>query len=372
MEKETKAKKNKGGFFAVDKEIWQEVIRASKTSTEEGNINLAVAFLVIASGTQSDNRTTSWSARSVRKYARMRWSNADNAIQELVRFRLVEQTKRGAKPRYKIRKGKKDAPKIWLPNEIITGAKNEIPPIAKLRSTRDIDTLRLFIDLYFHQNLDEEGGIDRRILSKEYTKEFLAERGEFLVHSFEEGEISTRITWKQYSSENWKDNWKEVDVGNDETELVEDEIAPFWERLYILSSLGLFQWVPFLFEDNTDESEPIHPCFYKGDKTEKELAIACQEAAKSILKDAKLDGCNAEDCLLGHELLVPVPKHMAKVHMVGIARLRYRPKTSKTSKWYGRFLRSAKRHLEQYNKIIDRFSGVRAVSGDHYQGIINE
>lgn len=42
---------------------------------------------------------------------------------------------------------------IWLPNEFVTGAENENPPLELLRQTQDVMALRLAIELYHAQNL---------------------------------------------------------------------------------------------------------------------------------------------------------------------------------------------------------------------------
>jgi hypothetical protein len=60
-----------------------------------------------------------------------------------------------------------------LPNTLVDGAGDEVPPLELLRQSHDPDTLRLLLELYRSQRLDEEGGIDRRQLRTRYTCETL-------------------------------------------------------------------------------------------------------------------------------------------------------------------------------------------------------
>ena len=50
-------RQGRGGFFAVDRRVWAKVCAA--------DLNMAVAYLVLARGTGGDNRTTSWTVNSV-------------------------------------------------------------------------------------------------------------------------------------------------------------------------------------------------------------------------------------------------------------------------------------------------------------------
>ena len=50
----------RGGFFQIDRRTWARVC--------DLGMNPAAAYLVQASGTGGDNRTTSWSTNAIEKY----------------------------------------------------------------------------------------------------------------------------------------------------------------------------------------------------------------------------------------------------------------------------------------------------------------
>ena len=49
--------------------------------------------------------------------------------------------------------------------------------------------------------------------------------------------------------------------------------------------------------------------------------------------------------------LVPVPHHMANVQMIGIARLRYRPKTRATAAWWAELHTKGEKYIRRYEEI---------------------
>jgi hypothetical protein len=180
------------------------------------NINEAAAYLVLAQGTGRDNRSTSWSAKSLRKYAGISWRRGADVIQGLIGKGFIKHAQGSltVKPRYelltqpqvaearlteyerilltRIRQGTKtrasrsdskilshleglglirreldgnytvdNGPSnlIWLPNTLVTGTeKGEDSPVCRLRRAGDIWTLRLLIDLYHVHNLRDDGG----------------------------------------------------------------------------------------------------------------------------------------------------------------------------------------------------------------------
>lgn len=65
---------DRGSFFALDRRIWAELC--------ERGMNWPVAFLVLACGTGRDNRTTSWSAQALNKYAEIAWNRGKAAIED--------------------------------------------------------------------------------------------------------------------------------------------------------------------------------------------------------------------------------------------------------------------------------------------------
>src|SRR5215204_5721268 len=55
---------------------------------------------------------------------------------------------------------------IWLPNELVTGAVGEESPVERVRQTQDPMSLRLLVDMYYAQNLCEDGGVSRHCMWK--------------------------------------------------------------------------------------------------------------------------------------------------------------------------------------------------------------
>jgi hypothetical protein len=219
------------GFFAVDYRTWARVCGLS--------LNCAVAYLVLARGTGKNNRETAWSVDAIERYTGIARSRARDAIRSLLDAGVVRQIRAGSHPKYdllswrlirgndprkplgfyeqkvfeKVARGEEISagkeqqmatravacgwllndgnrrytvappPKgepdwIWLPNELVTGAAGETPPIELVRQVQDVMTLRLLIDLYHAQNLRDDGGIDRGIIWRRYERVKVGQQGQ--------------------------------------------------------------------------------------------------------------------------------------------------------------------------------------------------
>ena len=75
---------------------------------------------------------------------------------------------------------------IWLPNELVSGASDETPPVERVRQVQDVMALRLFVDLYHAQALVEDGGIARDVTWKTYERFMVGQQGQFSVWGFRE------------------------------------------------------------------------------------------------------------------------------------------------------------------------------------------
>ena len=51
--------------------------------------------------------------------------------------------------------------------------------------------------------------------------------------------------------------------------------------------------------------------------------------------------------------MVPLPKHLGNVQLIGIARLRYRPKTKLTGAWHAQHEQNGARWLEIYEALSE-------------------
>jgi hypothetical protein len=379
-----------GRFFAVDSRMWSKVC--------ELGINEPVAYLVQARGTGRDNRTTTWSVESIERYTGISRHRAAAAVKNLQAKGLVQLLRGGTKPKYELvtlpgidprpaltgseqiavdrvrrglalrgnhcekarsaaRKGwlieyeggfaKAAAPKvypdmIWLPNELVTGASGEIPPLELVRQTQDPMTLRLLIDMYYAQHLREDGGVSRRFMWMRYKRVRVGEHAQFTV-------------WGFYGETGWV-NWENSLTSPHRREkLTKEEIAAgknpavdFFHRTAQLSNLGLIEWVPHLVESAEECGEIIHPLSVgRSESIEDRLGRAAHEAGRALVTEGQYEWAIKN----GIHQLAPVPSHIANVQIVGIARLRYRPHTRMTGAWWADLSANAEKHLARYAAI---------------------
>jgi hypothetical protein len=397
----------RGGFFAVDRRTWARACSSG--------LNAAVAYLVLARGTARDNRTTAWSVQAVEKYTSISRGRAQQALELLAGNGLVEVLREGTRPKYLmrpahevpgcegypppalddleeelfeqlrsgvtwvpgkggmawgynnprtiakalVRKGwarelgnnhfapiLRDAEAAarpdwtWLPNELVTGAAGEVPPVELVRQAQDVMTLRLLVDLYYAQNLCDDGGVSRTVTCQEYERSEVGRQAQFTAWGF------------RY--ENGSVIWTGPTLCHRREKLTEQEIAEgknagvdYFRREGQLVDLGLLEWVPTLVEGDGPEAEIIHPYSMGGSASlEDRLGRAAHEAARLMLTDRQ------REWAAGQKLwLAPVPRHIADVRMVGIARLRYRPKTRKTAAWWADLQAKGERFLRKYEAL---------------------
>src|SRR5688572_13213702 len=119
-----------GEFFAIGVPQWAAAC--------ELGLRQAVALLVLARGSGRDNSTTTWSAEAVCNHSGMTWRRAKEAIALLEAQKIVVVEKDGARPIRKIARPEDVEQLLWLPNELVTGAGKEIPPVKRLREASDL------------------------------------------------------------------------------------------------------------------------------------------------------------------------------------------------------------------------------------------
>lgn len=307
---------NKGSFFAIGKPQWAKAC--------ELGIRPASALLVLCCGTGRDNSTTQWSCEAVYKHTGMTWRRANDAIGLLEVSGLVSTQKGGARPVRKVTLPE-NGELIWLPNELVVGAGKEVPPVARLRQTDELDLLRLLIELYGEQELAGDGGLPRKMLRGEFEKERICGWGQFEVYGFK-FKVSTAFSKGPFAR-----YW---DKG------VSKNLA--WERLGALQKMGLLEAVYYLAESDDVESELIHAL--GGDEYGGDAAIAAAELASNLPGGFKYE---AER----FDYVLPVLNHMTKAAVVGVYRLRYRPKTSRTAAWFARHVADCKKFSELYRNL---------------------
>ena len=220
----------------------------------------------------------------------------------------------------------------WMPNEVVTGAAGEVPPLELIRQRQDVLTLRLFFSLYGATDLRAHGGIDRTIMWRTWTRHSLAQQGAHMVLGFVD------------------DNEGFVDRGSVIVAPHVDggSLDAFGKRLGTLLNLGLLEWIPHLIESDSDHAEVVyeisenvaHGSAYR-------LHRAAMAAARRILTEAQAKYANQ----LGCRFIVPVQHHMDNVQMIDIARLRYRPKTQATAAWLAHNTEQTRKFIELYRKM---------------------
>lgn len=377
----------RGNFFAVDKRTWAKVC-------ELGSINAALTYLVLARGSGGDNRTTSWSANAIEERTNVHWKRAKAAIIALCDATLVRQTKggvrkrpqyylppfheiSGAEPtveerafmqallqkpdrpvpksssyqswgcpkpyavasglvkkgwlvedgrdRFKLRPLSDETPDwVWLPNTLIDGMGVGAAPIELIRQTQNLAAIRLLVDLYHVQSLDQNNGVSHHHLFQSYEREKVGENGIYVLWGFRGG--STKA-WGHRSPA------KEHLTGIKGPDGVDAGWPIFWKAIELLGDLGLIEFVPHVIDSDGPEGEILHPYGSSnlGEPGEQAVAVAAHQAAYAMLNPGKAAGGAVSGLWL-----LPSPRHMANVQMVGIARLKHRARTTATSKWVSR------------------------------------
>jgi hypothetical protein len=325
-----------GNFFSIDSRVWARV-------TECG-MNEAATYLVLASGTGADNRTTNWSADAVHRYSGIAWTRAKAAIENLVRAGVVRLGKEHTKerPRYELTpyensKFEITEKFIWLPNTIVTGtARGESSPLARLRGAGDRWALRLFVDFYGAQNLREDGGIHPGILCEKYERKEVGERSYYTIWAFRNNAVQLNWTGPMEAHKG-----RPQEKGNEH---------PLWGSIRLLRRMGLLEYIPHLMESDSPQAEPIHP-FGVGrngeEQTETEIGAAADVAGRAMCAEWAVQ--QAEDD--GFEWFCPVPRTLPLAQLIGVPRLRYRPHTNRTAAWYANLQEMRTPIIEHYSKI---------------------
>ncbi|MGK9282328.1 hypothetical protein [Sinorhizobium meliloti] len=299
-------------FFAVDRRIWKQICSLG--------LNEAVSYLVIAAGSGRDHATSWWSATAIEKHTGMHHRRAKEAIQNLERNGFLSIQGRGKLRRTSLHRASSieaviasgsshselDEPDwIWLPQALVEGAADEMPPIKLLRQSQDIDALRLFVELYYHHDLPGSGGIEWR-------------QGIGIRHRYirvEAGEHGIYKVWAFKPLPEGAETW---------------EVAPFWfDGIWgawgLLRRAGLIEFVPHLVEADTKDAEIISPlALNTGEPGEKAIGAAATRAGRLMAAPWFSDP---------DAVIVPVPAVRPNVQLIGVARLKYRPNTTKTAQW---------------------------------------
>jgi hypothetical protein len=385
-----------GEFFVVDHRTFMGACALG--------LNPAVAYLVIARGAGS-RPTSAWSVDAIERYTGISRPKAKLAVAALTESGLITLERSGTRPLYRIaaayewqassfsaderivleliddekrlsdkahiltaldlakrgfliQKGLKfsrkcdaffseEPQRIWLPNAIVDGAADETPPLALLRQTQDVRRLKLFVALYDVNNLPNDGGVSRAILYEVYTLTKVSQRGPLTIWGFK----SSRL-FSTYSS--LFDTFRTGETDEDGHDTGRPE---FWSALESLTDCGLLNFVPHVFESNRPEAEMMHAYPIEdgaGEPWEHSVADAAHSAAWACLEPEYEEWAEREGFFL-----LPLPSHIGNVAVIGVARLKYRPKTRMTAAWFA----MSKGRSEAWQTRYDSIKGQNSESG---------
>jgi hypothetical protein len=377
-----------GQFFALEQNAWARVCKLG--------LYPAVAYLLLAQGSQKDNRHSNWSANAIENHTGISRPRARRTLELLEEHGLIQMTRPKPRPVYDLLPGYPDtrnltetqraflravavgrpAPTpaaddldalatqglirvlengaidaapgavpdwIWLPNALVTGAADETPPVERLRQSRDLQALRLLIALYDEQNLAEYGGLPLDVLSGPYDRAELGTQGAYTVYGF-----SRQAPSLQDSA--FIEAQLET-VFRDETEPM-CALKQRFERLY---NLGLLESTPILLDSSDADAEPLHPIDHRSDDPLlRDVAETAGAAGTAMLTEPQ-----RARALMHHMTVVPVERHIPDVQLADVFRLRYRPHTRLTAAWWASTRQRSQDALAHYTRLRDRALDMR-------------
>jgi hypothetical protein len=196
------------------------------------------------------------------------------------------------------------------------------------------------VDLYHAQNLRDDGGISPTVLWREFARMKVGEQGIFTLWAFK-------------PEQQWI-SWQGCIAVHQTRPKVADN-HPIHESIDNLRRQGLLTFVPHLWDNQrsskSGEAEIIHSCgFGGGEKVEVDIGTAAHHAACAMLTEFKRERAIRE----GYTYFAPVKNTLPNVQMIGVARLRYRPHTSRTSDWFGALTRDGQRWIHEYQEMQER------------------
>jgi hypothetical protein len=315
-----------GEFFAVDKTRFDPAC--------ELGLNPAVAYLAVTRGAGRNHALSFWSVNAIEQHTGISRPKAKVALQALIDRGLFKKERGGARPRYRINRSV-DPQWIWLPNAIVDGAADEEPPLRLLRQMQDVRRLRLFVAMYDSHDLANDGGISRVVLWQEHTLTKEGERGASTIWAFDPAGKSFIHTPSSLFT---------IYAAGQARETAVEE---FWDALRGLEAVKLVEFIPHIFESDKPEAELIHAyALDAGEPWEKELATAAHEAGFRCLSPGQQQWAIEHD-----RRLFPMPAHIGKLAVIGIARLKYRPRTKMTAAWFAKSKEQAETFTSIYQDI---------------------
>jgi hypothetical protein len=272
------------GFFAIEYDIVMKIIDAY-------GLNTACHFITQCSGRSGLGKKTSWSRNSVTNYAGLSVRAAMKTEANLIEGGYLTKTRGGKHPLFTLADSQADTV-AWIPHSFVTGTlAGECSPLKLIRQTSSEDTLRLMLDLYWRQDIVNEGGFNFMCRRFERSQK-IAELAAFSIYAFD-----------------------------GTTQLIADEhfIEPYddWSAAYeILLSTGLVYEVPYLFD--SEDGLPLFPLI--NPYTEEPLSDLETVAIESLPDQFAYNASIHDYCLM-------VPSHIKKPVLKSLLFPRYRQHT---------------------------------------------
>lgn len=399
-EPSTKRKGNIGEFFALDYDAWPAVCGLGP--------NAAVAYVTLARFTGRDNRRTAASVQAIEAHTGMARTRAQESINELIRARLVERVPESprTRPRYIMRSWREAFPDVkgsnawfatvlgrlpklgtysskawptrdsdvtaarvaglilrsgngswhvnepdternlaWLPNAFVTGTSaGEVPPLRRLRETGTVDALRLVVDLYAVHHLTDDGGVSPRVVWKPWERHIIATTEHYNILGFtkQQGDFDGKPgpIYGTFNVESRAWNGFAASSGN------------AWKTMHTVENLGLVESVTTLFDG--PEGEPMFSIAHEplADAPDANAIRACGThalfAAEAWGGATAAQWCGKQP---GDYHMLMVPRHVETATLRGIFRLRYRPRTNATARWWGRLMSTTEAWTAKFREL---------------------
>lgn len=248
---------------------------------------------------------------------------------------------------------------IWLPNTLIDGAADEVPPVELIRQTRSLPALRLLVELYAAQFLPNFGGVPRESLKVVFDRARVGEQGPFVVWGFQSKHmLAGPDLFRPFLTGQFTKR-------DDGTHRDDGMTASFWPAVNTLTDLGLVERVGMLLDGDDDEAEIIHPYAMRGgEPAEYELAHAAHCAALAMVTDGQRDWAERD----GYKWVIPVQRHIGNATLIEVCRLKYRPHTAATAAWYALMQQTTAQYLDHYRAMLKDLEISVASGRMQYQG----
>lgn len=272
------------GFFAIEHDIVMKII-------DEYGLNTACHFITQCSGRSGLGKKTSWSKNSVHRHAGLSVRGAMKTEANLIEGGYLIKTRGGNHPRFTLADSQSDTI-AWIPHSFVTGTlAGEYSPLKLIRQTSSADTLRLMLDLYWRQDIVNEGGFNFMYQTFERSDK-IAESGAFSIYAFDQ--LSTLISEEDF------------------IEPYEDAPAAYMTLL----GTGLVYEVPYLFD--SEDGLPMFP-----------LINPYTEEPLSDIETIAIDCLPDEFSYIGsiHDYTLMVPSHIKKPVLKTLLFPRYRQHT---------------------------------------------